>query len=256
MSPLRHLIDAAHWQWILSAVAWILIWEILAGIVGKEILLAKPLTVAQTLFRLAVTPRFWSSVAFSVGRIGLGFLLAMFSGILLAACAHAAGAAEVFLKPVMSVIKAAPVASYIILCLLFTPSHWLATLISFTMSLPVVYTNILIGLQSLDHKLNELAAVYRISFLRRLYGIYFSQMLPHLLSACSLALGLCWKAGIAAEVIGLPRGSIGEALYQAKIFVDTPSVMAWTAVVIVISYILEKLVIGILRGLASHAEKI
>ncbi|MDR3121526.1 MAG: ABC transporter permease subunit [Clostridiales bacterium] len=239
-----------------AVAAWLVIWLAAARLIGQEMLLASPEAVAQRLAELAVTPGFWSSLAFSVSRILLGFCLALAAGLLLAAAAYRLSAAAVFLRPFMSAVKAAPVASYIILCLLFMPSRGLSVFIAFTMALPVIYTNVLNGLFAMDPKLLEMADVFGIGPARRIVSLYFSQLIPHLLSACGLALGLCWKAGVAAEVIGLPRGSIGEALYQAKIFVDTKSVMAWTVVVIAISFLLEKALLGLIRRLAALAERV
>ena len=39
---------------------------------------------------------------------------------------------------------------------------------------------------------------------------------------------MAFKSGIAAEVIGVPDFSIGANLYEAKIYLDTASLFAWT----------------------------
>ena len=69
--------------------------------------------------------------------------------------------------------------------------------------------------------------------------------------ACRLACGLCWKSGVAAEVIGLPSGSIGERLYDAKIYLNTGEVLAWTLVIVLISLACEKLIPGAKRDEAG-----
>jgi NitT/TauT family transport system permease protein len=127
--------------------------------------------------------------------------------------------------------------------------------ISFLMALPIMYTNVLEGLLGMDKKLLEMAAVYEVPASRRIVYIYFSQLMPFLVSACSLSLGLCWKSGIAAEVIGLPLGSIGEHLYQAKIFVDTKTLLAWTVVVIAVSFLFERVFLAFLKKLAAAVER-
>ena len=72
-------------------------------------------------------------------------------------------------------------------------------------------------------------------FARRLRGIYLPAVLPHFRSAASLGLGLCWKSGVAAEVIGIPGGSIGEKLYKAKVYLATPDLFAWTVAIVLLS---------------------
>ena len=84
--------------------------------------------------------------------------------------------------------------------------------------------------------------------------ISFLMVLPYFLSACRLSLGMCWKAGVAAEVIGVPSGSIGEKLYNAKIYLNTPDLFAWTIVIIVISFVFEKCFLGIVSRVVYMIE--
>lgn len=247
--------SAKLWEKTLSVLAWLLIWQLASLAVGQEMLLASPASVVQKLFALVGTSVFWRSVGFSLSRVAMGFLLAFTAGILLAALAYRFRAIAVFLQPFMSIVKAAPVASYIILCLLLMSSRSLSICISFLMALPVLYTNVLEGLYSTDKKLLEMAAVFQVPTGRKIVYLYFSQLMPFLVSACSLSLGLCWKSGIAAEVIGLPLGSIGEHMYQAKIFVDTKTLLAWTVVVICVSFLFERVFLAALRRLAGSVER-
>lgn len=121
------------------------------------------------------------------------------------------------------------------------------------MVFPPVYLNVLEGLRGTDRKLLELAQVYRIPLGRRIRGIYLPQVLPYFRSAASLALGLCWKAGAAAEIIGLPAGTIGERLYTAKVYLQTPDLFAWTAVILMLSAAFERLFIAVVDRLAGKA---
>ena len=140
----------------------------------------------------------------------------------------------------MTAIKAVPVASFIILVLIWVPSRNLSVVISFLMVLPIVYTNVLNGIRSMDGQLLEMARVFRVPLSRRIRYIYLSQLLPFLRTAFSLSLGLCWKAGIAAEVIGIPDGSIGERLYESKVYLQTADLFAWTLVIVALSIGFEK----------------
>lgn len=108
------------------------------------------------------------------------------------------------------------------------------------MAFPIMYTNLLEGILQTDQKLLEMADVFRISAFDRVRFVYCSQVLPFFQAACSLAIGMAWKAGIAAEVIGLPATSIGENLYQAKIYLNTPDLFAWTFVIVCISIAIER----------------
>ena len=103
------------------------------------------------------------------------------------------------------------------------------------------------GIRSADEKLLEMAQVFRLSVGKKLLYIYLPAVAPFFVSACSVSLGLCWKSGIAAEVIGTPDGSIGAVFYQAKIFLQTSELLAWTVVVVAVSVAFEKLFMLLLR---------
>ena len=152
-------------------------------------------------------------------------------------------------------MKATPVASFIILVLIWVPSRNLSVVISFLMVLPVIYTNVLNGIQSTDGKLLEMAEVFDVSPWRRIKYIYMSSVLPYFRAGCSLGLGLCWKAGVAAEVIGIPAGSIGEKLYEAKVYLETPDLFSWTIVIIILSIAFEKIFLLLTDLLVGRVER-
>lgn len=229
-------------------------WQLAAVLLNSTVLLATPLSVLRELASLVFESSFWLTVWFSFRRIVLGFAIALASGMILAAAAARFRVIESLLWPIMSVIKATPVASFIILCLIWLNSQNLSVFISFLMVLPIVYTNVLQGLVETDEKMLEMAKVFRLGGAKKTLYIYLPQIKPYLLSACSLSLGIAWKSGVAAEVIGIPTGSIGERLYQAKVYLNSPELFAWTVVVIVVSIAFEKLFMLLLRSAYSRLE--
>lgn len=239
---------------ILAVLFWIAVWQIASMWLGQEILLASPVSVIRRLFELIFTGDFWRSAGFSFGRIVLGFSMALILGTLLAVLAFLSRTVEILVNPVLTAVKSTPVASFIILCLIWIPSRNLSVFISFLMVLPVIYTNILEGIRQTDSKILEMAKVFQVNPGRKIRYIYVSQVLPYFLSACRLSLGMCWKAGVAAEVIGVPSGSIGEKLYNAKIYLNTPDLFAWTIVIIVISFVFEKCFLGIVSRVVYMIE--
>ena len=233
---------------ILAVLFWIAIWQFASMYLKQEILLASPVSVVRKLFELIFSGNFWQSVGFSFVRIVTGFLLAVLLGIFLAVWAYWSKTVEILTAPVIAVVKSTPVASFIILCLIWIPSRNLSVFISFLMVLPVIYTNILEGIRQTDSKILEMAKVFQVNPERRIRYIYVSQVLPYFLSACRLSLGMCWKAGVAAEIIGMPKGSVGQMLYMSKIYLDTDDLLAWTVIIVVLSVIFEKLVVLALKA--------
>ena len=225
---------------------WLLLWQLGAMALNQKILLVSPVQVVARLWQLLPQGEFWAAVGFSFLRITLGFLLACVIGTALGVLASRFRVVRDLCAPLMATVKSIPVASFIILVLIWVPSRNLSVVISFLMVTPIVYQNVLGGIANMDHKLTEMADVFQVPFPRRLRYLYLPQVAPFFRSACAVGLGLCWKAGVAAEVIGLPDGSIGERLYEAKVYLDTPDLFAWTLVIVLVSIAFEKLFLFLL----------
>ena len=226
----------------LAALAfWLLLWQILSMQGRLGLFVASPLKTAQTFLTLIRTQRFWRSILYTTGRIMEGFLPAVVLATIFAAYAHRHAWADILLMPAMRFIRTVPVVSFIILALILFSSKYLTQLISFMMALPVVYMNLLTGIGQTDQALSEMAKMYHVPRLRQLRYLYIPSVMPSFETSTVLALGFAWKSGIAAEVIGMPTGSIGERLQQAKVYLDTPDLFAWTLTLVLLSVISEKI---------------
>ncbi|MDO4650699.1 MAG: ABC transporter permease subunit [Eubacteriales bacterium] len=247
-------------RWFLERAASILIllgiWQAAAMALDQRILLVTPLVVFERLFCLLFQGSFWKTVLYSFVRIEAGLFLGLFLGSILAMLASRFHVLEVLFWPVLVMVKTIPVASFIIIALIWLRAEKLSVFISFLMVLPVVYFNVLQGMKSTDQKLLEAAEVFRMPHKRRLLYIYLPALRPFLLSACMTALGISWKAGIAAEIIGVPDGSIGEMLYEAKIYLNTGDLFAWTLVIVLISVLFEKFFLWFLKKVLNRLEQI
>ncbi len=239
---------------------WLLVWQGASMLFARwlpfgGLLLASPLAALARLGELALTAAFWRAVGLSAARIFGGFILGCALGCILAALASAQSVLRELLAPVVAAVKAVPVVSFIILALVWLDSRSLPLAVSALMVFPPVYLNVLEGIGAADAQLLEMAQVFRVPFGRRLTGIYLPAVLPYFRSALSLALGLCWKAGAAAEVIGLPAGSIGERLYTAKVYFQTPDLFSWTAMIVALSALAERLILALVDVLAGKAAQ-
>lgn len=239
-----------------SVILWLTVWQIASMILKQEILLVSPIRVLRELSILVFTSEFWKSISFSFIKIVSGFLIACVSGCLMAGLSYRYKIIRDILSVPVAVIKSTPVASFIILALIWISSKNLSVFIAFLMVFPIIYTTILTGIESTDKKLIEMANIFKVPSYKRIRYIYLSHVMPFFRSGCAVGLGLCWKAGIAAEVIGIPSGSIGEKLYDSKIYLDMPSLFGWTVVIIIISIFFEKLFMKIIDEIMQHAERI
>lgn len=234
---------------------WLIVWQICAMLLGKSVLLASPIEVAGRLIELVPQLAFLKDVSFTAVRIITGFFIGMFVGTALAILAGKFSFIKTLLSPLVAVVKSVPVASFTILALIWISSRELSVLISLLISIPIFYANILEGIENLDPKLVTMADVFEIPSGRRFIGVYLSQLLPCFRSACGLAIGLCWKSGVAAEVIGIPVGSIGEKLYMSKVYLETADLFAWTFVIVLLSWICEKLFMLLINLLVKRVER-
>lgn len=231
---------------------WLAIWQLAAVAVGHDILITSPVKVVIRLGELVREEDFWKRILFSSCRIAAGFLLAMSAGLILAVVASKVRPVRIILEPLIQAIKATPVASIVIVVLIWISSRNLSIVISFMMVFPIMYTNILEGIDNTPLDLLEMAKVFHVTGWKKLKAIYLPSVLPYFVSASSVSLGLAWKSGVAAEVIGIPSGSIGEKLYEAKVFFATGDVFAWTVAIIILSVIFEKFFSFCIRKLCER----
>ena len=216
---------------IAAIIVAILLWQLLAMKLDQKLLLATPVDVAKTLGILVKSQEFYSAIAYSMGRILLGLLIGAAVGI---ACALLAGRwhfMEVLFWPYFSAMKATPVASVVILCLVWLSGRRLSVFIVFLVVTPVIYTNILAGIKNLDPKMKDMARVFGINGLRRLLYVY----LP--------------------ELKGTPGGSVGKMLYNAKVYLETPELFAWTLVIIVLSVVVEQVILWLVKWMFAGLQR-
>lgn len=234
---------------LLVLAFWLLVWQGLALAVGKNLLLPAPLTVLRRLTELAAAAAFWRAVGISLLRILCGVVCAAVLGAVLAALCARFRWLDALFSPLLTVVKSTPVASFIILALLWMGRSVLPAFISALIVLPVVWINVRDGIRETDKDLLEVARVFRFFRAKTVLRVYVPSALPWFLSACRSSLGLGWKAGIAAEVLTVPAISIGRMLYESKLYWETADLFAWTVVVILCSLVIEKLVMSALEKL-------
>lgn len=233
---------------VMIIVFWLIVWQAAAAVADNRILLAGPVQVLQAFVQNIMQPGFVRTIASSFARIGTGFFAAFGIGLLLGVLGYRFRIVREVLEPVICVLKSVPVASFVVLLLIWFGSGRLALCISFLIVFPNVYVNTIAGLQSADAGLLEMARVFGINGRNRFFYIYRPALMPYLNSCLKISLGMSWKSGVAAEVIGLTDHSLGERLYMAKIYLDTAGLFAWTLTVILLSFLFEKAVLRLVRA--------
>lgn len=240
-------------KYSLITLLWLCIWQGAAMAVGEELLFPSPLSVGRRLLEMMTEARFYKTVAISLTRILLGMLIGTAIAILggtLTACSRLAR--DLF-SPLLAVVKATPVASFILLLVLWISRDKTPLIIAAMMVVPVVWSNVESGIRNTDKTLLEMAKAYKMSAAARVKHVYLPSVSPYFFASLRSGLGMAWKAGIAAEALLLPLVSIGKMIADARVSLETADLFAWTVVVIILSVVIEKTMVALLsRVLKRH----
>ena len=183
------------------------------------------------------------------------FFLGLFLGCVLAWAAAASRLVKTLLWPWMAAVKSVPVAAIVVICLIWLSGRNLSVFITFLVVCPVVYQNLLTGMTASDERteqMDEMALIFRMTRTKKLRYILIPRLLPYLNAACRVAAPMAFKAGIAAEIIGTPAGSIGKQMYLAKTWLATDDLLAWAVVIVLLSAACEKVLLVILAVVGRH----
>lgn len=240
---------------LLITALWMGVWAFAAWQIGKPLLFPTPKLVFQRLFELIQTEEFYRITANSLWNIFSGILIAVSLGVLLAIITSRISFLREAILPLMTVIKATPVASFIVLAMIWIGSARVPTFITILIVLPVIWTNLDEGFLKIDPQLEEVTRVYKMSFFRRLKLLTLPSIKPYFVSACRSSLGLAWKAGVAAEIIAMPKNTIGTMIGEAKLYIETATMFAWTLTVILLSLLIELLFSWLLGNFAKTKKE-
>lgn len=240
-------------QTALIALIYLAVWEAASLLVGKELLLPSPFSTLSRLISLFGKPESWLFSGLTLLRIMSGYLLGVVTGVLLAVLTAHSRFAESLLSPLRAIVKASPVTSFILLALLWLSSDMVPLFISFLMVVPMVWSVCAEAILHTDARLVEMAQLYGLSRWQIIQQIFIPSVLPAFLAACTTSLGFAWKSGVAAEIIALPRQSIGYMLYQSKLRIETVDLFAWTLMIVALSMLLEWLLVKSMRRIRRDA---
>lgn len=232
---------------------WGLVWILAAWALDKPLLLPSPAQVLRCMGHLVLTASFWQITLTSISRILLGLCLGISLGAVLAVVTEKVPVLHALISPAMTAMQATPVASFAILVLIWVDRDYVPVLICCMMALPVIWSGVSGGIREADPQLLEMAQVFRLSRCTRLRRIWIPSVLPFFRTACASALSLGWKAGIAAEVLTVPKMSIGRMISEAKLYLLTEELFAWTFTVIILSLLLQKIMLRLLKGRDNNA---
>ena len=255
-STLHKILGQKAIRLLVVALFWLGVWQILSMAVGKEVLLPSPGATLNALVKMAGSADFYISVAGSIIRVSVGYILGVAVGVILGALSVWCGFAGMILSPLRSIIKATPVASFIILAYMWLSKVQIPGVIASLIVIPIIWSNVSEAILCVDKKKLECAKIFGLSFGKKLKYIYIPHIKPYFVAGALSSTGLAWKSGIAAETLVDLSGSIGGRLYDSKIYLESADLFALTGVVILLSVAIEKLFVGIMAGKGRKNDKV
>lgn len=232
---------------------WVCAWQVASLAVGSGILLAGPLDTLVRLASLLGDAGFLSTVGFSLARIAVGFALGFACAVALAFAGARWGVVRTIFSPALAALKSVPIVCVIVLLLMWVGAGSVSAVAVFLAVFPAVFFSCSEALDNVDDAMGEMLGVFGVPRVRRLLAHVWPEVLPYLLGTSRNVCGMAWKAGVAAELIGSPMGSIGERIYQAKLLLETADLFAWTIVVVVMSWLCERGFVALLARSGAWA---
>ena len=229
------------------AAFWLAAWMLVAALVAQPLILPGPGAVVVALLRLVCDAGTWAILAGSGARILGGLVLAAVCGGVLAGVSSRSRAFARLVAPALSFVKATPVACVVVLLLIWLGSARVSIAAVFLMALPGVYFSLAEGLAQVNKPLEQMFRMHGVSGLRLFCTHTWREVLPFVLSCARAVIGMGWKAGVAAELIGMAVGTVGERIYQAKLLIETADLLAWTVLVVAASWACERALVWLLR---------
>ena len=229
------------------AAFWLAMWVLVAGLVAQPLILPGPGTVVVALLRLVCDVGTWAILVGSGVRILGGLALAAVCGGVLAGISSRSRAFARLVAPALSFVKATPVACVVVLLLIWLGSARVSIAAVFLMALPGVYFSLVEGLAQANKPLEQMFRLHGVRGWRLFCAHTWREVLPFVLSCARAVIGMSWKAGVAAELIGMAAGTVGERIYQAKLLIETADLLAWTVLVVAASWACERVLVWLLR---------
>lgn len=238
------------------AAFWLAVWVFAAALVAQPLILPGPGAVVVALLRLVCDASTWTILVGSGLRILGGLALAAVCGGVLAGVSVRSRTFARLVAPALSFVKATPVACVVVLLLIWLGSARVSIAAVFLMALPGVYFSLVEGLAQVDKPLEQMFRLHGVRGWRLFFAHTWREVLPFVLSCARAVIGMSWKAGVAAELIGMAAGTVGERIYQAKLLIETADLLAWTVLVVAASWACERVLMWLLRASGSVAWRV
>lgn len=229
---------------LLSTIAVLLLWGIIARLVDNPVKIPSPLETLRALKIIVTDDVFYIQILTSTKRFLTGFSISLLLGVVLGMLSGFFTPIYYLLKPIVLTQRAVPTMGVILLALIWFNREVAPILVCVLVIFPIIYSAVVSGIRQIDKQLLEMATIYELSGKRKLRHLYLPSIKSSLLSVASAAIGLNIKINIAAEVLSQPRYAIGTGFQMEKVALNTAGVFAWSIVAILLAGFFEWLIVA------------
>ena len=216
-------------------------WAALSWRYGAYVL-PSPLAVARGFADIVVSGEIWRHTAASLARILVGFGAAVVVALLAGLAAFLSRTARGVIHDFLAILNSTSVFVWIVVSIIwFGLSNWAPIFTTFMITLPVVASNIVEGVDNVDRRLLEMGDVYRLSGRQKFTAIVVPSTLPYLLAGMKVGFGLALKVSVVAEIFGVTSG-IGYVMNYSREFLASQMVFVWALVMILVMTATDTLV--------------
>jgi NitT/TauT family transport system permease protein len=218
----------------------VLLWSLVSWKYGAYVL-PSPWLVLKGLGEILVSGEIWKHTGASLARIAVGFGGAVVVSLVLALAAFVSRGARTVVHDALAILNATSVFVWIVVSIIwFGLSAWAPIFTTFMITLPVVASNLVEGVESVDRRLLEMGDVYRLDGRTKFRAIVVPSTLPYLIAGMKIGFGLALKVSVVAEIFGVTSG-IGYIMNYSREILATQMVFAWALVMIAVMLLTDKL---------------
>jgi NitT/TauT family transport system permease protein len=204
--------------------------------------LPSPVAVVRGLGDIVRSGEVWTHTAASLGRIVVGFGGAVLVALGMGLVAFLSRTARGVVHDVLAVLNSTSVFVWIVISIIwFGLSNWGPIFTTFMITLPVVASNLVEGVESVDQRLLEMGDVYRLSGRQKFTAIVVPSTVPYLVAGMKVGFGLALKVSVVAEIFGVTSG-IGYIMNYSREILATQMVFVWAIVMILVMIATDTLV--------------
>jgi NitT/TauT family transport system permease protein len=196
-------------------VALLAAWWVLVAQTGSAIF-PTPLNVVNGAMELIADGTLWDHIAASLMRVGVGFLLALVVAVPLGLLMGRVDAAYVTLNPTFQMLRPiSPIAWIPIAILWFGVGNASPIFLIFIAAVFPMIVQTASGVHTIEPRYLLAAENFGVSRTKLLLQVIFPAVLPEIIVAMRISLGVAWLVVVAAEMIAL-RSGLGYMIMDSR----------------------------------------